>query len=224
METQRLHANYYLSLLQDAEGHLAGAEQLTAISQVEADFENVRAAWHWAVMQDEYGLIDRALQGLFCWFWLRRSRQQEGLALLNMAFQRWSPEGTAAERSVWGRITARRIEQQGPWLVAPAVVRERAARALAIAEEQKNEGESAFCHRVIGLTIVSEKRDGEREWNNLQLDKLSPQCSEATANSLQRTGTRHLLALYHYFVGAHGGPISGSSTAGIGGQPFEHCG
>lgn len=167
VETQQLHANYYLYLLQDAEGRLSGAEQLTAIRQIEADFENLRSAWQWAVMSDEYRLIDQALDGLFCWFWLRRSRQQEGLTLLNMAYQRLSADGTKEMRSIWGRIAVRMVEQQGPWLVEPAIVRERAERALTIAKEQNSKAEIALCHWVIGLTIVS------ANWQQTEVE-LSP--------------------------------------------------
>ncbi|MEZ4672902.1 MAG: hypothetical protein R2932_01505 [Caldilineaceae bacterium] len=161
-ETQRIHANYYLDLLHNAEERLAGTEQLPVIHQIEADFENIRAAWQWAVMQDEYRLIDGALEGLFRWFWLRRGRQQEGLALLNMAHQRLTPDGSKEMRSLWGRIAVRMVEQQGPWFVEPTTVRDRTERALRIAEEQEDEAEIAFCHWVIGLTIVSEGRMLER--------------------------------------------------------------
>ncbi|MEZ4619848.1 MAG: BTAD domain-containing putative transcriptional regulator [Caldilineaceae bacterium] len=112
-ETQRIHANYYLDLLHNAEERLAGTEQLPVIHQIEADFENIRAAWQWAVMQDEYRLIDGALEGLFRWFWLRCGRQQEGLALLNMAHQRLTPDGSKEMRSLWGGLPCAWLNSRG---------------------------------------------------------------------------------------------------------------
>lgn len=64
---------------------MARADQLNSIFQLEADFENIRTARQWAVQTHNYALIDGALDGLFRWFWLRRSCQQEGLALLHLA-------------------------------------------------------------------------------------------------------------------------------------------
>ena len=156
------HGTYFLMLLHDAEARLAGAEQLAAIAQIEAEWANIRAAWLWAVTANRDDLIDNALDGLFRWFWLRRSRQQEGLALIRVAAQCWAPVSRETVKPLWGRLVARQIEQQGPWLVEPAVVRERAERALALAEQENNNSEIALCHWVIGLTIVSENRTLER--------------------------------------------------------------
>lgn len=161
-EVQRIHAQYYLGLLHDAEARLAGADQVTAIHQIETDFENIRAAWQWTVRRDEYALIDQALDGLYRWFWLRRSRQKEGLALLQIAYQRWSSAGETEAQLVGARIAVRMIEQQGPWLVEPDVVRERVEQVLVLAKQKDNVSEIAFCRWVIGLTIVSENRTVER--------------------------------------------------------------
>jgi len=160
---QAAHGAYYLHFLQQCAVGMAGAEQLPIILQLEADFENIRAAWQWAVQTRNYGLVDAALDGLFRWFWLRRSRQQEGLALLYLAHQQWTPATGQTAPPVWGRILARMMEQQGPWLVAPTMVRERVAQALALAQQQANHAEITFCRWVLGLVIVSENRMAERK-------------------------------------------------------------
>jgi len=158
---QEAYSAYYLNFLQQCEAGMAGADQLPIILQLEADFENIRGAWQCAVQTHNYGLIDRALEGLFRWFWLRRSRQHEGLALLKIAHQQWTPAAGQMPPPVWGRILARMMEQQGPWLVAPTAVRERVEQALALAQQQANQAEITFCTWALGLAIVSENRMGE---------------------------------------------------------------
>lgn len=160
---QAAHGAYYLNFLQQCEAGMAGAEQLPIILQLEADFENIRAAWQWAVQTHNYALVDAALDGLFRWFWLRRSRQHEGLALLHLAHQQWAPAAGQTPPPVWGRILVRLLEQQGPWLIAPTMVRERVVQALALAQQHANQAEITFCTWVLGLVIVSENRMAERK-------------------------------------------------------------
>lgn len=161
---QRAHGVYYLNLLHEWAAKMGGAEQLQAIAELEADFENMRAAWLWAVQAQRYEVIDHSLDGLFCWFfWLRRSRQQEGLALLQIAYQAWAPSQMAADGArqiphpVWARIQARLLEQQGPWLDNPIETRKRIEDSLHLAHQQENQDEIFFCTWALGLAIVSEE-------------------------------------------------------------------
>jgi hypothetical protein len=43
------HGAYYCATLQRRESDLKGAGQPAALAEIEADFENVRSAWEWAV-------------------------------------------------------------------------------------------------------------------------------------------------------------------------------
>ena len=159
VETQAAHARHYLQLLHDCEPRLAGAGQLEAIHQIEADFENIRAAWQWVVEMDDYALIDHALDGLFRWFWLRRSRHREGQALLSRAYHQWTPAAGQTPQSVWGRISARIMELESVFFIEPAIVRERVERALTIARQYNNQTEIAFCHWALGFVILSERHN-----------------------------------------------------------------
>jgi len=153
---QDAHSAYYLAFLHQCEPALAGPGQIETIAALEADFENIRAAWQWAVQRRRYALVDWALEGLFRWFWLKRSRQLEGQALLRHALVQWTPESGQAPHPAWARIIARIMEQQqGSWLTA--VDNGALAQALAIARQQDNQAEVAFCLWVLGLAFVSER-------------------------------------------------------------------
>src|SRR5207248_6919152 len=59
------HSTYYLGFLHQREADLKGRRQLAALDEVEADFENVSAAWRWAASQKAYETIDQALESLY---------------------------------------------------------------------------------------------------------------------------------------------------------------
>ena len=72
------------------EPDLKGRRQLAALQEIEADWENVRAAWQWAVQRRDYSTIDRALES-FYWFCIMRSRLQAGQELLRLAQEELAP-------------------------------------------------------------------------------------------------------------------------------------
>jgi predicted ATPase/DNA-binding CsgD family transcriptional regulator len=64
---RRLHSAYYAGFLAQRLESLKGAPQLAALQEIEAELENVRAAWNRAVEQREVRHIEQALEplGLF---------------------------------------------------------------------------------------------------------------------------------------------------------------
>jgi predicted ATPase/DNA-binding SARP family transcriptional activator len=82
-QTQDRHCDYYLSFLQHQETHLTGKEHRAAMTAVEAELENVRTAWQWAVQHHKLDQIDRALESLF-FFYFSKSWFVEG----EMVFRR----------------------------------------------------------------------------------------------------------------------------------------
>jgi predicted ATPase len=71
------HSAYYCAVLQRREPDLKGARQQTALAELEADAENLRAAWDWAVQQGGVNRLAQALEALNL-FYERRGRYQEG--------------------------------------------------------------------------------------------------------------------------------------------------
>jgi len=82
--TRRAHADYYLALVEEAEPHLKGAQQLLWLKRLDQEQENLRAALGWLVAHEE---AEKALR--FCvalwWFWQTRGYWSEGRHWLKAA-------------------------------------------------------------------------------------------------------------------------------------------
>ncbi|WP_102126979.1 ATP-binding protein [Deinococcus planocerae] len=83
-EVQEAHARYFLRLLAGSEGALAGPGQRAALRELEADFENLRAAWEWAAAQGEFASLRGAAHALRVFF-ARTGRYREGIEFLAAA-------------------------------------------------------------------------------------------------------------------------------------------
>ncbi len=74
---QRAHAKYYLALVEEAEPHIKGAQQLLWLRRLDREQENLRAALGWLIAHEEG---EKALR--FCvslWlFWQKRGYWSEG--------------------------------------------------------------------------------------------------------------------------------------------------
>jgi predicted ATPase/DNA-binding CsgD family transcriptional regulator len=82
--THQAHTTYYTNFMAQAERGLKGQGQLDALNQIEADFENIRAAWQWAVDQTDFAAIDQMLEALY-WFCNMRARVPFGLSFASEA-------------------------------------------------------------------------------------------------------------------------------------------
>lgn len=96
-----VHCIYYSNFLYEQESNLKGQRQLEALDEIEADFDNVGAAWQWAVEHKRVNAIDRALNSLrmFCEW---RSRFQEGEALFRQAQGTFAYAGKSPPLPIWG--------------------------------------------------------------------------------------------------------------------------
>jgi len=100
------HAAYYLGLLRRFETDLKGHRQIETLDQMEADFENIRAAWHWAVGHGQQEAIEHAVESInfFCDM---RARYQEGIDLLRLAWETFSAPPSGAFSPALSRIRSR---------------------------------------------------------------------------------------------------------------------
>ncbi|MDX1686448.1 MAG: tetratricopeptide repeat protein [Candidatus Promineifilaceae bacterium] len=80
------YATYYLAFLANRTADVSGGRQLEATAEIAADFDNVRAAWQWAVAQEKVVAIADAAFALyhFCQF---GSRYLEGAQMFARAAQ-----------------------------------------------------------------------------------------------------------------------------------------
>ena len=97
------HSRYYLGFLAQQEASLKSESQLTALDAIEADFENIRQAWLWALEHKEISLIERSAQVLYA-FCDMRCRFYEGEALFRRAMEAFSPGSDDVPAPVWGLL------------------------------------------------------------------------------------------------------------------------
>jgi DNA-binding SARP family transcriptional activator/predicted ATPase len=77
-EAHDRHCAYYTGRLQRWKPELLGSRQQAALSEMEAESENIRVAWTWAVDQAQVERLDRATEGLGHFYWQSgRYRQAE---------------------------------------------------------------------------------------------------------------------------------------------------
>jgi predicted ATPase/DNA-binding SARP family transcriptional activator len=65
------HSTYYLSWIQGLVTDLKGPEQVATLAKVDGEIDNVRAAWTWAVTQEQVAQVERALEPLARYYHLR---------------------------------------------------------------------------------------------------------------------------------------------------------
>ena len=91
--TRDAHAAYYAGLLDRLGADLKGQNQIRALDEIEADLDNVRASWRWAVTQGKAHEIAQSLDTLGR-FYQMRSRFQEAQEMFALAVEHFDGEET----------------------------------------------------------------------------------------------------------------------------------
>lgn len=98
------HCTYYTTYLQEQGENLKGGKQKESIEQINAEIENVRAAWQWAIVHEDWAAVDRSATTLFR-FYEMRGWLSEGEETLNKAIRRIesgsaTPEGESDLKAI----------------------------------------------------------------------------------------------------------------------------
>lgn len=83
---QEKHGRYYAGWLAQKEADIDSDRQIAALEAVNADIDNIRAGWSWAVRQQNLPLIQQFLPGLMQWYYVR-TLHQESVASLEPLLQ-----------------------------------------------------------------------------------------------------------------------------------------
>lgn len=103
-ETRARHCGYYLQFLHDQWDKLKGWGQKESLLEIDANIENIRLAWDWAVTHECEVEIDRALHSL--WFYYdTRGLYKEGEGAFDRAARMLS--SAAPQSLTLGRVMAR---------------------------------------------------------------------------------------------------------------------
>lgn len=105
------HCAYYAAFLQRHVATLKGSEQKAALGAIEADIENVRLAWQWAVAHRRETEIEQALEGMYL-FYEARSWFTEGADIFGEAARQLEGMGEA-EASPRAGLLGKLLARQG---------------------------------------------------------------------------------------------------------------
>ena len=142
------HSLFYLDFLKERESGIKGERQQDALKEIDADFENVRAAWLWAAKHGKLAHLDDSLECLYWYCEMRR--QPERYELLQAAL-------AVAERQNEDVISGHVLAYC--WQT-PVEGRLRLRRALAIAKRCNDIRAIARCIFQRGLVAREDARDG----------------------------------------------------------------
>lgn len=107
---QHRHSNYYLTFLQQREEALKGKNKQAILAEIEAEIENVRIGWQWAVAEKNVAEIGQAL--LSFWLsletrgWFQEGEQIFGRTAANISQTDTMDESNRGRYLVLGKILA----------------------------------------------------------------------------------------------------------------------
>ena len=140
------HIAYYAAALQRWAADLKGPRQQAAMAEIEADSENVRAAWKWAVERGQMRQLGQAMEGL-CRFYEWRGRYPEIIAaaqaVVHLAQAAQDVRSEAGGYLWWGRT----LWRQGDYEMA----RLQLEQALALARDAQLRQVEADSLRNLGI-------------------------------------------------------------------------
>jgi tetratricopeptide (TPR) repeat protein len=193
------HAAHFAVALESFVDDMRGPRQQEAVAEIEAESENLRVAWMWAVERGRVDWLDHGIEGLARFYW-RRGRYQEGEAAFRAASDRLSagagpalrPSDSAAPSGHRLRVMAKVLAWQGFFTYALGrrqLAREMQQESLALLErpELANEdtrAEQAMLYQQMGqiVLVTDYKLSGQLQEQSLALYRtLDDPWSEADA-------------------------------------------
>lgn len=146
-EIYAAHSAYYLAFLHQRGTDLQGRRQHAALDEIQTDFENVQAAWVWAVRHRDYDGIRLAVDCLAN-FSVMRSYLVRVDGLLSETVEAWSPPPGETPHPVWDQVVVRHIQTKDRLSLSgdPALLKAILERARA----RRDQHEIAYCVWVLG--------------------------------------------------------------------------
>jgi hypothetical protein len=157
-ESRDAHGAYYLNALAGREAALHGSGQVAALAQIEADLENIRAAWRWALARQNEDTIGRAVESLYLFFSMR-SRYLEGAEMLRLACENLTMAATDASNLALARVLARLVFLRSLAEPLDDDLEADLERSLTLAEAAGAKADIAFSLLMLGSLHTLRMRD-----------------------------------------------------------------
>ncbi|MBX3059906.1 MAG: tetratricopeptide repeat protein [Anaerolineae bacterium] len=147
-------SRYFAGFLQAQGERLHGREQQQALQTIDAEIDNIRAAWNWLVAHHGTAEISRSLSALHH-FYDMRGRFVEGEASFRLAAAQWPPQtDDPAGQVLAGRLLARQgffLERLSAWEAAADLFQ----TSLTLIQGHDS-AEEAFVLNQLGLTVYNQ--------------------------------------------------------------------
>ncbi len=142
------HCEYYMTFLQQRQEDLSGLQQRAALTAIAEVLDNARAAWQWAVQQQQWALVVQGCPGLTYFFDLS-GRYQEGVPLFEAALAALAPLETPEALALRGRLAAH-TAMLLVHLMALDATQTLATAALELSQQTGDLGSLAAAHLALG--------------------------------------------------------------------------
>lgn len=186
-DTLVAHCTFFTNFMAEREADIKGQRQLSALDEIEADFENVRVAWLYAIEEQDTVALEAMLECLY-WFSNFRVRVPQSLEMLRQAL-----ESVDAEQHplLWVRLRSRFTRLSTEFWSQPANRRANHLAALRtllepcweILQHHNSPADMAFCELLRGKI----EQDGVRA----DVDNQHPDGYQLAAQSM-----KHSIRLY----------------------------
>ena len=153
------HAHYYTHFLGERANDLRGGRQITALTEIQTDIENIRDAWQWAVATSDETAVSNALHSLALYYEMRGQFQQ-GQEQFSVGGERF--EISQSPNLLHAQILARHgrfCHRLGQYDEAKTLLRE----SLAIAHQLEAAGDIAFALNNLGYVAWSQSDYGRAQ-------------------------------------------------------------
>jgi DNA-binding SARP family transcriptional activator len=146
-QVREAHGLYYAAFLDQHARDLRGWKQTQAQAEIQAEIEDVRAAWDWALRNLQVDAIERSLEGLYLYF-RGQGHFQEGQEAFNRAVQAVRASGEPG-CFLLAKLQSRQADFLA-WLGDYDLARGLLRESLATFEAQQVQHEQAFAQDVWG--------------------------------------------------------------------------
>jgi len=157
-QIRQAHSIYFLSQLARYEADVKGGRQFETLEAIDADLENVRLAWKWALEHQDAGALDGSVESLYLFFTFR-CRYQDGAEFFYQAWQLFTANPAQA-----GSLLAARLLARSAWLRSlahdfHADMEKDIEKALNLARAHADQTEIAYCLLLKGCYYLYTRKD-----------------------------------------------------------------
>jgi predicted ATPase/DNA-binding SARP family transcriptional activator len=157
-QIRQAHSAYFLSKLARHESHLKGGRQFETLEEIDADLENVRLAWKWALEHQDVNALEGAVESLYLFFTFR-CRYQEGVEFFYQSWQQLTSDPKLAESLLSPRLLARSIWLRSLGHDFHPNMEADIESALDSARAHTDQAEIAYCLLLKGCYYLYTKKD-----------------------------------------------------------------